>query len=246
MPRKVKLSCRDPFEEGDRLRDLVGGKRRRVRAIGLDRLDDAGAHRRPVPHRGGDVGVDLSQAGDEPLAGLRLVDTVEVDVDEALALHRPRRGGGRLADEADEGAGGIPLDGEDRMRDEDRLVALVDDLGEGGIEQERHVVVDDLEDGDVAAAAAALDFEIDEAEVGAAGRPRRLQMGEGGGGELGEGARGVGGEVLRRDAAEEIDDEGGRHLRVARGQNGGRLGREGTSDGRHVVSHARSPPLLSA
>jgi hypothetical protein len=58
-------------------------------------------------------------------------DAVEVDVEEALAGHiRAGRGGG-FADEAPEGAGGIALDGEDRVRHEARLVALLHDLREG-------------------------------------------------------------------------------------------------------------------
>ena len=110
------------------------------------------AHAGPVAHRDGDVGIDLGQPLDEALARRRVVDAVEVDLDEALAPGADRGRRGRLADEAHEGAGRVALDGEDRMRDEARLVALLDELGEGRIEEERHVVVDDLDRRDVAAA----------------------------------------------------------------------------------------------
>ena len=49
------------------------------------------------------------------------------------------------------------------MRDQHRLVILLDEFGEGRIEQERHVVVHDLKHRDIAATPSTLDLEIDQA-----------------------------------------------------------------------------------
>ncbi len=114
----------DPFQEGDRLGDLVGRKRRRVRPVVPRQLADAGAHVAPVLHRDGNVGIDVAQGLGEALARLRRVDAVEMDMNEAFAPRlRIGRGGG-LAQEPGEGPGSIALRGKDRMRDEHRLVAL--------------------------------------------------------------------------------------------------------------------------
>ena len=61
-PRKVKLSASHPFQEGDRLVDLVGRKRRRVRPV-VSAISSATRARmsRPVAHRDGNVGVDVAQ-----------------------------------------------------------------------------------------------------------------------------------------------------------------------------------------
>ena len=70
-------------------------------------------------------------------------------MEQALAARAFRRAAGRLAGEGSELALGVAGDGQDRMGDEARLVALVLQFGERRIEQERLVVVDDLEDRDL-------------------------------------------------------------------------------------------------
>ena len=202
----------DPVEEGHRLRDLVGRQRRRIGAIGVDRLGDAGPHAGPVAHRDGDVGIDLGQPLDEAPSRRLVVDAVEVDLDEALAPGADRGRRGRLADKARQGAALVAFDGEDRMRHEPRLVALLDELGEGRIEEERHVLVHDLDRRDVAPRAAALDLAVDEALIGAVVPARRAQMLVGGRGKVGEGLRRVGREVLLRHPPEERADELSRHV----------------------------------
>ena len=96
-----------------------------------------------------------------------------MDLDEALPPGADGRGRGRLADDPHEGTGFVALDPDDRMGDEARLVALLDELGEGRIEEERHVGVHDLDRRDVAPPAGALHLEIDEANIGALALARR-------------------------------------------------------------------------
>ena len=86
-------------------------------------------------------------------------------MDEAFALRLARIVARRLPVEPRQGPRRIALQRQDRMRDELRLVALVEDLGEGRIEQEGHVVVDDLDDRHLAPALAALDLDVDEPQV---------------------------------------------------------------------------------
>ena len=158
-PQEGEVVARHPVEEGDRLLDLVLRQRRRIEAVVVHDLGHAGAHAGPVVHRQRHVLVDQPHGLHEALAGLRVVDARQVDVDEALALHaRARNGPVASPTRRTRAPDRVALDRQDRMRHEKRLVSLVDDLGEGRIEQERHVVVDDLEHRHVAAAALALDL----------------------------------------------------------------------------------------
>jgi uncharacterized peroxidase-related enzyme len=139
----------------------------------------------------------------EAAARRLVVDPVEVNLDEALPAGADRRRGRRLADDPDEGAVLVALDAQDRMGDEARLVALVGELGEGRIEEERAVVVDDLDGRHLAPPALPLDLEVDEAQVRAVAGARGAQVPVGRGGEVGERLRRVGGEVLFGHAAVE-------------------------------------------
>ncbi len=143
----------------------------------------------------------------------------QVNVDEAFALHPEPQGCRGLADEAHERPARIPLHRQDRVRHEQRLVALVDDLGERRIEQEGHVVVDDLEHRHVLAPALALDLEIEEADVGTvrgagARGARRLPLRDPPASAANRG------EVLGRHAPEQIAQEGWRNGFVAGFQHG--------------------------
>jgi hypothetical protein len=100
------------------------------------------------------------------------------------------------------------------MRHEHRLVALVDNLSEGGIEEERHVVVHHLKARDLPAAAGALDLQIDEPQVRHALRTRCLEVLIGGRRKLREGFGRVGCKILRGHTPEKISDKGGRHGRA--------------------------------
>jgi hypothetical protein len=231
-----------PLEEGDGLVDLVLRQRRRARPVAAPGVLDPGAHVGPVAHRDGDVGIDALQPLEQAFPRSRVVDPVDVHVDEALALHLGLDERGGFAHEPRERAGGVPFDRENGMRHENRLVALVDDLGQGRVEQERHVVVDDLDHRHVAAPAGALDLEIDEAQVRSAACPRRLEVAVGRHRELGERLMGVRGKVLGRDAPEQVDDEARRHRGPARLEDGRGLGGQGAAVRRHVEFHARSSP----
>ena len=202
-------------------------------------LGDAGAHARPVVHGDRHVVVDEAHGVDQAGAGFRIVDAGQVNVDEAFALHPEPQGCRGLADEAHERPARIPLHRQDRVRHEQRLVALVDDLGERRIEQEGHVVVDDLEHRHVLAPALALDLEIEEADIGAVRGAARLEVLEGFRCEIRQRLRRIGGEVLGRHAPEQIAQEGWRNGFVPGFQHGDGFCRQLASAGRCIQLHAR-------
>ena len=75
-----------------------------------------------------------------------VLDALDMDVDEALA---PRGADRRaVAAEADQRAGVVALDREDRMQHQADVEPLLGQLAHHRVEQERHVVVDDLDDRD--------------------------------------------------------------------------------------------------
>jgi hypothetical protein len=239
QPQEGEVVPGDPVDEGDGLVHLVVRQRRGVEAVVVNQLRDPGAHAGPVVHRHRHVLVHPPHGLDEAGAGLGVVDAGEMDMDEALAPH-PEPGGARgLAHEADQGAPRVPLHGQDRVRHEKRLIAAVHDLGQGRVEQERHVVVDDLQHRHVAAAALALDLHVEEAHVLALPGAGGLEVLVGLGGERRQGLRRVGGEILRGNPPVEIPHEAGRNGRVAGFQHGDGLGRQFASAGRRFQLHAR-------
>ncbi len=136
-----------PFQEQDRLADLVVRQRRR---IGLERFDDRGDavdHGAPVFHRAADVGEHAGERGDQCALDRFVVDAVDVDLDHAFA-QRTRRPTG-IGENADEGAGGVALDREHRVDQQVGVEAPLGQLAHDGIDQERHVVIDELDDGNV-------------------------------------------------------------------------------------------------
>ncbi len=69
-----EVVARDPVEEGDRLPDLVLRQGRRIEAVIVHDLGDAGAHARPVVHGDRHVVVDEAHGVDQAGAGFRIVD----------------------------------------------------------------------------------------------------------------------------------------------------------------------------
>ena len=136
---------RQPVEKGHRLGNLVGRQRRRIGPVGVHDGGDAAAHRGPVAHRDPHIGEDQCEAGHKSIPRRRLVDPIDMDLDQAFAPGARLAARERLAGETHQGAGRVALHGQDRVGDEADLVAALRHLGEGRIEQERHVVVDDLD-----------------------------------------------------------------------------------------------------
>ncbi len=135
-----------PFEELRRLGDFLDRQRRRIVLDLGDDLADARHHRPPVLHAEAHVGEHAADRLDDLVLPRLVLDALDVDVDEALA---PRGADRRaVAAEADQRAGLVALDREDRMQHEPHIDALLGELGHHRVEQERHVVVDHLDDRD--------------------------------------------------------------------------------------------------
>lgn len=90
-------------------------------------------------------------------------------MDQAFAARTFDGATGGFTGERFEGAVVLTHHGKDGMGDQTRLVALLGQLGEGGIEQERLVVVDDLEDRDLAFAPTICDSLVPETQIGLTG-----------------------------------------------------------------------------
>ena len=202
----------EPFEEGERLGDLVGRKRRRVGPIGLDGLADPAPHRGPVADGRADVRIGALQPGDQPGARGLIVDPVEVNLDQALAPRARGRARDGLAREAHQAPRLVALDGEDRVGDEPGLDSRIGEFRERRVEQERHVVVDDFDDRQVASALPERRVHIDETDVGASGLAWGGEGRPGAGGEGRERLGRIGGEILRRGAAEQAFRETRRRI----------------------------------
>ena len=130
------------------------------------------------------------------------------------------------------------------MGDETRLVALLGQLGQGRIEQERLVVVDDLEDRDLALAIALGHGLVAEAQIGLAGFALAAQMGIGGVGGMGQQLGRQRDEILGDGAAIEQLWEVRWHRRVKLASS--RLDRgDGSRRGiRFALGHNRLPPAI--
>ena len=143
--QKSEIVGGEPFQERNRLGDLVDRQRRRIGLELGDRLGDARRHRTPVLDRGADIG----ESQLDPLHDLRasrlLVDARNMDVDEALSQQAGAGGSGAL--EGGKPAGGIAGDAEYGVHDQADIDAALAQLCQNRIDQERHVVIDDLEHG---------------------------------------------------------------------------------------------------
>ena len=112
-----------PFEELRRLGDLLDRQRRRIVLDLGDDLADARHHRPPVLHAEAHVGEHAADRLDDLGLPRLVLDALDMDVDEALA---PRGADRRtVAAEADQRAGLVALDREDRMQHEPHVDALL-------------------------------------------------------------------------------------------------------------------------
>ncbi len=191
---------------------------RQWRRIGLELGDHVGharGHRPPVLNAKAHVGEHPLDGLDDLGAARFLVDTLEMDVDDAFAQ---RAGGGLYPLEGGEAAGFVAHDGEDGMHDEADFDPAFGEFGQHRIHQERHVVVDDLEHGIVARPLVTVCIGSVETDL----RHARLAHGQQRPcirGELGELARVVTHEVFGDGVGEQRGDEILRHLAVVAAQD---------------------------
>ena len=195
-----------PGQEGLHLGDLgVGQRQGRAAIAGFERFEP-GDHGRPVVGGEGHVGEDAGEAGFEFGPGLRVVEAVEMDVDQALAAERAASIGRGLADDAQQGAVRVALDAENGMGDQQRHKAPFAQRRERRIEQEGTVVVDHLDDRQVARPAVARHRHV--VDVQAARRARRAgsrEVAVDGRREVGEALGGIGRQILGRYAPEQVE-----------------------------------------
>ena len=217
-----ELALCQPLQKSACFLGLAFGHRRRGAAEIRREFRNARQHGVVIVGRQSDVPVDRREGVQQPLAGLGR-QPVEVDVDEALARQAALGIGRRFADDPYQTAAAIPLDAENRVRDEVRGQALLGQFGEGRVEEEGPVVVDDFEDRHLARPATADEGTLAEAQPCRFTGPARLsQEGTGARGEIGESHRVVGGQILRCHAAEQVAHEAARSALLGH-DVGGRL-----------------------
>jgi hypothetical protein len=206
-PEQDEVAGRQPVEERGGLVDLGRVERRAALAVlGRERLELL-AHALAVRDRRPHVAVDPVQPGNEGLAFVP-AQPVDMDVDQAFA--RFSRGfGQRLAEEAGQRAIGPPLHREDRMGDEPRLEPALDQLGEGRVEQKRHVVVDGLEHGQLACHPVGNRLDVPQPDGACSRFARGGQEGLGVPCKLVQALRSPGCQVVGRDAPEQAAGERG-------------------------------------
>jgi hypothetical protein len=198
-----EIVVREPFQERSGLGDL---RRRQWRRIGLelgDHVRHARGHRPPVLNAEADIGKRPLDRLDDLGAARFLLDTLDMDVDDAFAQ---RAGGGLRALEGGETAGRVAHDAQHGMHDETDFDPALGELGQDRIHQERHVVVDDLEHQIVAQPLVACGVESLETDL----RNARFAHGEQRPcirGKLGELARVVAHEVFGDRVGEQRGDE---------------------------------------
>ncbi len=133
-----------PFEELGRLGDLVHRQRRRIVLDLGDQLAGSRQHRPPVGDAQPHVAEHRLDRLDDLLLARLVLDALDMDMDEAFTPgvtdRRP------VAAEADQRAGVVALDCEDRMQHEADVEPLLGQLGHHRVEQERHVAVEHLDD----------------------------------------------------------------------------------------------------
>ena len=118
-----------PFEEGDRLVDIVGvDRRRRCLGVGAIASFESRHHRRPVRDRDPHFGEQRREAQRQRRARLLAPQPVDMDLHQAFADRRRRRRRG--AEIVGEPARRVALDADDRMGHQPDLGAEVVDLAE--------------------------------------------------------------------------------------------------------------------
>jgi hypothetical protein len=99
-----------------------------------------------------------------------------MDMDQAFAASALGRAACRLASQCEEAALRVARNRQDRVRDEARLIALLGQLGQRRIEQERLVVVDDFENRQLPLAALTAETVVAETQIDGFRLPRRNQV----------------------------------------------------------------------
>ena len=210
--KERKIVGRDPLQELNRFGDLVGRQRRRIGLQFGGHFAGARQHRPPILDRDAHVGEDAFEVTDD-LGALRLVlQAGDMNVNEAFAvtfaLARPL--------ECREPAGLVALDGEDRVHHQPQIEPAFAQFAEHRIDQERHVVVEDVEHRDTRRRSQRHQRDLRRAR-------RALQQKRPGlFGDAGKLRRAIALEILRRGAAEKLDQKIPGDVAPARGENGGR------------------------
>jgi hypothetical protein len=198
-----EIVVREPFQERNGLGDLG---RRQWRRIGLepgDHVRHARGHRPPVLNAEAHVDEHALDRLDDLGAARFLLDTLDMDVDDAFAQ---RPGNGLRALEGGEMPRRVARDAQHGMHDETHFDPALGEHRQHRIHQERHVVVDDLEHRIVArplVTGRVESFETDLRHARLAYREQRPRIR----GELGELARVVAHEVFGDRVGEQRGDE---------------------------------------
>ncbi len=200
-----------PFQELNRLGDVIGRQRRRIFSQIRDGLARPRKHRLPVLHADAHLGEDLLERSDDLGARRRVRQALDVNVDEALACAFALACGF----EANEVAGLVALDRNDRMDHERNVEIALVQFGGHRIEQERHVVIDDFEHRHAASSGIGREPHFGRSRIPLAKkRPGMI-------GHRGEVFGPVALQVLRRGQPEHLGNEFSRNSRLAQRQRGG-------------------------
>jgi hypothetical protein len=195
-----EVVLRQPFQELDGIGDLLFLQRRRIGfELGHD-LAHALENRAPVRHRQADVRERGFERSDHGVSTQRVVDAVDVHMDEAFARARP------IGAQADDIARTISVKRKNRMSDEVDLEPLRGQFAHDGVDKKRHIVVDDLEDGGEPARGPRRRARRQDPDFGHA-RFAFLQKSPGPSRELREFTRLAANEILGRDAREQLDSK---------------------------------------
>ncbi len=130
-----------PFEKLDRFGNVGGRQRRRIFPQIGDDFARAREHRLPVLHAHAHLGENVFERANDVGLCRRLLQAVDVNVDEALAAPFALA----RAFEANEVSGLVALDREHRMHQERNVETAFVEFAEHRIDEERHVVIDDIE-----------------------------------------------------------------------------------------------------
>jgi hypothetical protein len=197
------VAVAEPVQECGRFRDLGGFEGRGQIPHHADGFREAVPHGGFVVGRDRDIGEETGQPLDQSGPVGVLVETVEMDVDEAFAASV---GGGRR--DGHHLPVGIAFDAEDRMGDETRLEPLLAEFEQRRIEEIGAVVVDDVEDRQIAPPIVPMHGDVGEGDPrrppGVSGRREMLMCQHG---DIGERGRRITGEIFTGDPVEEAVDE---------------------------------------
>ena len=162
-----------PGKEIEAFRDVVG---RQARWRCLDFIDKARKPRQhgpPVFDRLADVRERVGECRDHRAARFRVIDAIDMNVDQAFpgarSLNRVRPHAAGAGRQGMKLVGSISDDREARMHHKSWLKTLLAQLGHHRVDQERHVVIEEFNDGDVIKSAPCASGRIGHMNVGSAG-----------------------------------------------------------------------------